>query len=115
MTLPHHFCPFKSYQRNPPSGSGEAQEMEELQFEHLLRASQPERKGPDNLTWILASHPLSSSASSSPEQRRSRERCVLPWCLWLRRLHGRHHAHATFSKGLPFSGTSIHWQGQAGK
>lgn len=54
-TLLHHFCPFKSYQRNRPSRSGEAQEVEEPESEHLLHASQPKRKGQDNLTWILAS------------------------------------------------------------
>lgn len=60
-------------------------------------------------------HPLSSSASSSLEQHRSRERRVLSKCLWLRCLHGRCHACATFGKGLPFSGPSILWQRQAGK
>lgn len=46
-------------------------------------------------------HPLSSSASSSLEQRRSKERHVLPLCLWLRCQRGQHHAHTIFGKELP--------------
>lgn len=72
-TLLHHFCPFKSYQRNRPSGSGEAQEVEEPESEHLLHASQPERKGQDNLTWILAStryRPSLPLAGSNTEAER---------------------------------------------
>lgn len=70
MTPLHHFCPFKSWQCNRSSGSGEAQEVEELEFEHLVSTSPPESKGQDNPTWILASthyHPPLPPAWSNTE------------------------------------------------
>ena len=70
MTLLHHFCPFKSCQCTRSSGSGEAQEADELEFKHLLHVSQPESKGQDNLMQILASthyHPPLPPAWSNTE------------------------------------------------
>lgn len=104
MTLLHHFCPFKSWQCNRSSGSGEAQEVEELEVKHLLHASQPESTGQDNLTWVLASthyHSLPLGAAQKQGETCSSQAPVVKMPAWQR------HTPATFGKGLPFSKLSI--------